>query len=124
MRSIKFSDLELDFLKGHYEQELRDVEKYADELKAMLRKLGGKVAAVTAEKPEKKKRGRRGRPRKVAAEQPVLAVKKEKVKVAEAKKKVKKAPVKKKKVAPKKATSAPKPEKKAVTAPVAEAPAI
>jgi len=119
MRSIKFSQSELDFLKSHYEQELNEVEKYAEEIKGMLKKLGAKSAPAASEKPEKKKTGRRGRPRKVVAE-PVVApaAKKEKVKKP-AKRTVKKTAVKNAKKSGKK--PAPKPaEAPATAAPVTE----
>jgi hypothetical protein len=64
MRSIKFSPTELEFLKAHYEQELADVEQYAHDIKALLKKFGVDSMTTEMEQPVAKKRGRRGRPKK------------------------------------------------------------
>ena len=67
MRSIKFTQEELEFLQGQYELELIEAEKYIGEIKNILKKLG----VITGENKEKsepaKKRGR-GRPAKAPAQ--------------------------------------------------------
>ena len=57
MKSIRFSDEELEFLKEHYEMELAEMEKYVAEVKVMLKKLGS-VVKDTGEGGSKKRRGR------------------------------------------------------------------
>jgi len=64
MKSIKFSESELEFLKNHYELELIEAESYISEIKNILKKLGAEIKAAEPEKPRKK----RGRPRKVKDE--------------------------------------------------------
>jgi hypothetical protein len=64
MKSIRFSPNELEFLRDHYEFELLEAEKYVEELKQILRKLGAEVKPEVGEEVKKK----RGRPRKNKAD--------------------------------------------------------
>ena len=71
MKSIKFSESELEFLQNHYELELLDAENYVGEIKNILKKLGTIEKEITIEKPAKntgKKRGRPAKKQKVEAE--------------------------------------------------------
>lgn len=117
MKSIRFSESELEFLKNHYELELVEAENYITEIKNILAKLGVLAKEAIAEKPAKSGK-RRGRPKKkatvVAEAAPAPKKAKRKVRRNKAAKKVavKKAPAKKArpiKVAP------PKPAEKKVT---------
>lgn len=136
MKSIKFSENELEFLKNHYELELADAENYVSEIKNILAKLNKLEKPVIVEKTGKKTGKKRGRPRKEtkASEELPAPVKeavvktvkekpgKEKTiksKVKEAPKKVssKKKTVKKRKPAPKKVV-----KKQIPVAPPAETP--
>jgi hypothetical protein len=65
MKSIKFSESELEFLLNHYELELLDAENYIGEIKNILKKLGKIEKESTKEKPIKKTGKQRGRPKKV-----------------------------------------------------------
>ena len=58
MPSIKFTEIELGFLRNHYEQELIDAEMYVAEVRRILTKLGKSEQEVPAERPAKKRRGR------------------------------------------------------------------
>jgi len=60
MRSIKFTEAELEFLVGQYELELTEAEKYIGEIKNILKKLGviSKDISVKNEISKKRKRGR------------------------------------------------------------------
>lgn len=98
MKTIKFSENELEFLKNHYELELIDAENYVSEIKNILKKLGKELIAVEAEKPKK----RRGRPPKA----------KQSAEPAKAPAVIKAIP--KKKEAPKKKKAAVKPRPKKV----------
>ena len=64
MKSIKFSESELDFLKNHYELELSDAENYISEIKNILKKLGVIEKEIAKEKPIKNSGKKRGRPKK------------------------------------------------------------
>lgn len=64
MKSIKFSENELEFLKNHYELELADAENYVSEIKNILTKLNKLEKPVIAEKAGKKTGKKRGRPKK------------------------------------------------------------
>lgn len=64
MKTIKFSENELEFLRNHYELELIDAENYIAEIKSILKKFGVVQKAEAPEKPKKK----RGRPKKVKTE--------------------------------------------------------
>jgi hypothetical protein len=65
MKSIKFSESELEFLQNHYELELLDAENYVGEIKNILNKLGKieKEKEVTGEKSSRKTGKKRGRPK-------------------------------------------------------------
>lgn len=53
MKSIKFSDKELDFVRKQYQFELAEAENYVQDIKNLLLKLGKvKSLPITAEKPE------------------------------------------------------------------------
>jgi len=64
MKSIRFSESELEFLKNHYELELVEAENYISEIKNILSKLGVLAKEPIQEKPNSKVRKKRGRPRK------------------------------------------------------------
>ena len=64
MKSIKFNESELEFLKNHYELELSDAENYVSEIKNILKKLGVIEKEIVKEKPAKTTGKKRGRPRK------------------------------------------------------------
>ena len=49
MKTIKFSDSELEFLQNHYELELADAENYVGEIKNILTKLGVIEKEITKE---------------------------------------------------------------------------
>jgi hypothetical protein len=121
MKSIRFSESELEFLKNHYELELVEAENYITEIRNILSKLGVLAREVKADKPAKAGK-KRGRPKKkevapVAEAAPEPKKAKKKVRRRKAKKAapkkvvVKKAPVKK--AAPKKAAPPKIAEKKA-----------
>ena len=63
MRSIKFTEAELEFLVGQYELELIEAEKYVGEITNILNKLGVISKGISGKNELKKKRGR-GRPAK------------------------------------------------------------
>jgi len=67
MKSIRFTESELEFLKNHYELELIEAENYISEIKNVLTKLGALVKEATPEMPVNKTRKKRGRPRKIEA---------------------------------------------------------
>ncbi len=64
MKTIKFSDSELEFLQNHYELELADAENYVGEIKNILTKLGVIEKEITKDKPLKSKGKKLGRPKK------------------------------------------------------------
>jgi DNA-binding SARP family transcriptional activator len=67
MKSIKFSENELEFLKNHYEMELADAENYVIEIRNILKKLNTSVQVKAAEEKPAKKSGRKpGRPKSEA----------------------------------------------------------
>lgn len=70
MKAIKFSEKELDFLRTQYQMELEDANKYVEDVKNILNKLGVKPDAEM-EPAEEKKPTRRGRPPKAKKEKPV-----------------------------------------------------
>jgi peptidoglycan hydrolase CwlO-like protein len=102
MKSIRFSETELEFLKAHYELELEEAKKYIEDVKGILKKLGAELEQDVDEKPKK----RRGRPPKKASEK-----KETEAKASETP--AKKAPVKKKSTRKRKTTKKTTP--KAVT---------
>lgn len=108
MKTIKFSETEIEFLKNHYELELLDAEKYISEIRNILKKLGVIEKEMTREAPARTAAKKRGRPKK---EKKAPAVKAEKK--APAVKVEKKAPVAKpeKKAAPVAAEKKPVPVK-------------
>jgi hypothetical protein len=68
MRSIKFTEAELEFLKGQYELELIEAEKYIGEIRNLLKKLGSISADVTKTSIPSKKKGRGRSPREASQE--------------------------------------------------------
>ena len=72
MRSIKFSDQELEFMRQQYKEELTSAEKYIEQIKDVLRKIGGSVKPTKEELVEKepKQRKKRGRKAKVKVVEP------------------------------------------------------
>jgi adenylate kinase len=93
MPSIKFTEIELEFLRNHYEQELIDAEMYVAEIRRILSKMGKSKAETILGKPEKKRRGRPSKKNVAAAEAtaPAPAPKKEKKASKPRKKKAKSA---------------------------------
>lgn len=89
MPSIKFTEIELGFLRNHYEQELLDAEMYVAEIRKILSKFGSSEPEMSAEKPLKKRRGRPSKKAQGATEVKAAVVKTPK------KKKARKAPKKK-----------------------------
>ena len=59
MKSIKFTELELEFLRTQYQLELLEAEKYVQEVKNLLVKLGVKPATTEAVSEKKSRRGRK-----------------------------------------------------------------
>ena len=72
MRSIKFSDQELVFMRQQYSEELASAEKYIEQIKEVLKKIGGSVKPDKEELVEKepKQRKKRGRKPKVKVVEP------------------------------------------------------
>jgi hypothetical protein len=75
MKTIKFSETEIEFLRNHYELELLDAEKYISEIKNILKKLGVIEKEMIQENALKTVSKKRGRPKK---EKKAPAVKAEK----------------------------------------------
>jgi hypothetical protein len=73
MKSIKFTDDELDFLRTQYQLELVEAEKYVQEVKNLLEKLG--VPTTEDETPAKRKPGRKRKQAQPIEEVPVTKVK-------------------------------------------------
>lgn len=111
MKSIRFSEDELEFLRNHYEFELAEAENYVEDIKNLLKKLGFLKKEEKVEKPLKAKGKKRGRPKAVKPAEPSPEVAKQEVKKAVATRK--KPATKKKKVSTK---------KKSATKPKTEAP--
>jgi len=59
MKSIKFTDDELDFVRQQYQAQLEEAQKYVQNLKNIIKKIGSPKSAETVEIPEKKRRGRK-----------------------------------------------------------------
>ena len=60
MKAIKFSDTELDFIRQQYQVELEEAEKYVENLKNILSKIGSPPKGIeTIEITEKKRPGRK-----------------------------------------------------------------
>lgn len=72
MKTIKFSDSELEFLRNHYELELTDAETYVAGIKNILIKLGAQGKPSEEEPVVKKRPGRPPRSEQ-KMEQPVPA---------------------------------------------------
>jgi hypothetical protein len=70
MRSIKFTEAELELLKGQYELELIEAEKYIGEIRNLLKKLGSISADIAKTGVPSKKKGR-GRPPREADQEKV-----------------------------------------------------
>jgi hypothetical protein len=73
MKAIKFTEQELDFLRTQYQLELVEAEKYVQEVKNLLKKLG--VPSTTDEIPEKRKPGRKKSQDQLIKEAPVKTAK-------------------------------------------------
>jgi hypothetical protein len=118
MKSIKFSEDELDFLRTQYQLELVEAEKYVQDVKTLLKKLGV-LPHITETQPEVKTQKKRGRKPKSVEEKVEIKVVKKKRKTRSDKggsrlkpiKPVKQKEDKKEAVLP---TSEPKPPKKVV----------
>ncbi len=115
MKSIRFSEDELEFLRNHYEFELAEAENYVEDIKSILKKLGSIKKEVIADKPAKAKGKKRGRPKAVKSAEVAPEVVKQEVKKAVTARK-KPGPKKKKMATKKKSTAQIKAE-----APVQEA---
>jgi len=107
MPSIKFTEIELGFLRNHYEQELIDAEMYVAEIRRILSKFGKSEPDAGGEKPARKRRGRPSKKDQGAAEVKTAVAKKP------GRKRAKKVRRKKARVA--KSTAAPKPAAKKTT---------
>jgi hypothetical protein len=59
MKSIKFTDDELDFIRQQYQVELEEAQKYVESLKNIIKKIDSPKSVETIEIPEKKRRGRK-----------------------------------------------------------------
>ena len=59
MKSIKFTEQELEFLRKQYQLELVEAEKYVQEVKNLLVKLGVKPATTESVPEKKSRRGRK-----------------------------------------------------------------
>jgi hypothetical protein len=72
MRSIKLTDQELEFMREQHSEELASAEKYIEQIKEVLRKIGGSVKPDKEEPTEKepKQRKKRGRKTKVKVIEP------------------------------------------------------
>jgi len=104
MKSIRFSEDELEFLRNHYEFELAEAENYVKDIQTILIKLGAINKTTVVEKPLKPKGKKRGRPKKakpaeVKAELPKAEEKKQATPVKKAMPKKKKNTTRKKAVA-------------------------
>jgi hypothetical protein len=104
MPNIKFTEIELGFLRNHYEQELIDAEMYVAEIRRILSKFGKSEPEAGGEKPAKKRRGRPSKKAQAAAEVKTAVAKKPR------KKRAKK--VRGKKAGVVRSTAAPKPAAK------------
>lgn len=67
MKSITFSNQQIDFLRKQYEAELTNAEEYLEQIKGILKKLGAKTKEVRTEDSELnhkagRKRGRKPKP--------------------------------------------------------------
>ncbi len=60
MKSIKFSEKELGFIRQQYQVELEEAEEYVENLKVILKKIGA-PEAITATESIGKEPSRRGR---------------------------------------------------------------
>lgn len=91
MKTIKFSDAELAFLRQQYTDELANVEKYLVQVKEVLKKLGGpsnpvKTADPIEQEPKIiKRRGRKPKVKAIESDVPEKRKPKPKVKAVEAK---------------------------------------
>ena len=70
-----FSDQELDFMRQQYSEELANAEKYIEQIKEVLRKIGGSVKLtkeelVENEPKQRKKRGRKSQVKVVEPKEP------------------------------------------------------
>jgi hypothetical protein len=69
MKAINFTDKEIEFLQYMYQEELVDAEKYTEQIKDVLKKLGAPIRETTEEPVEKepkkkgKKKGKKGKKR-------------------------------------------------------------
>ena len=59
MKSIKFSDQELEFLRNQYQLELVEAEKYVTEIRNLLSKFGDKPVKTEPVQEKKSQRGRK-----------------------------------------------------------------
>ncbi|MCX6281435.1 MAG: hypothetical protein NTU51_05695 [Bacteroidetes bacterium] len=101
MRSIKFTEAELEFLVGQYKLELIEAEKYIGEIQNILKKLGVISKDISVKNENKPKRGR-GRPAKATKHENRVSAVKE---TPEPKKKKAGKPGRPKKRGPKKETN-------------------
>jgi hypothetical protein len=78
MPSIKFTEIELGFLRNHYEQELIDAEMYVAEIRKILSKFGKTEKETLTSTTQKKRRGRPAKNAQPAAEESAVAIMAEK----------------------------------------------
>jgi hypothetical protein len=73
MKTIKFSEKELGFIRQQYQVELEEAEEYVENLKNILKKIGNAEASASSEEvaSEPKRRGRKPKAKlEVAAVEP------------------------------------------------------
>ena len=91
MKAINFTDKEIEFLRNMYQEELADAQKYIDQIKEVLKKLGAPIRAAIEELVEKepkkkgKRRGRKPKAKVVEPKEPKKRGRKPKVKAVEVK---------------------------------------
>jgi hypothetical protein len=70
MKTIKFSDQELEFISQMYKDELAEAKKYVDQIQDLLKKLGAKPAKEEPAEKEPKQAVKRGRKPSVKKAEP------------------------------------------------------
>jgi hypothetical protein len=76
MKSIKFTDDELDFILDQYQMELEEAEKYVESLRNIIKKLGNPKPKKVAEPVEKQPNKRGRKPKLIKEEVLVKPIKK------------------------------------------------
>jgi hypothetical protein len=76
MKSIKFNDQELEFIRDQYQMELEEAEKYVESLRTIIKKLGSPIPKKIAEPVEKIPKKRDRKPKLIKEEVLVKPIKK------------------------------------------------